>query len=529
MPRFANNNRLTFASSVKITLLSFAVALLFAGAVATVSGEDLNSPTAPLSRSKTNDDSQQQSKPTLFPTGGGNFGGGNLLSSLRFWEKENDKPKHKPTPSPASGNTAGKVVQRPPQPETLSQADSSPVGQANSVKMARSGATGLVPESSDNENGGMSDTRMSMGNAPLPANYAYVLSDGNTPTPRETRSEPISYPSYSYDARDWVEFFPIHEQEIAQEGVIVATTFKSPGSQLPQNPAYEDEHWNGHATTLPTQAPRNTVPNAITNAAAPFIPGPANNSPDLSPSYQKRLQHTTTCGVVVVQANFPLTEITSILDEINTLQRDLERFIGVPAPKEKIELCLFRDEDSYTRFLKEFFPNAPLDRRALFVKLDNKPGTLMVQKSKHFEIDLRHEMTHAIIHASIPKVPIWLDEGLAKYFEMPSNDRAGNNPYMTQVRWNARFGVPSLDRLAKMETIDDMGVKEYRDSWAWTHFLIHRSPETHRLLAGYLQMLAKLPEGKASRSRIPSLKLYLDDVVSNQREAFKEHFASAEK
>jgi hypothetical protein len=155
----------------------------------------------------------------------------------------------------------------------------------------------------------------------------------------------------------------------------------------------------------------------------------------------------------------------------------------------------------------------------------------MVQKAKHFEIDLRHEMTHAIIHASIPVVPIWLDEGLAKYFEVPLRDRAGKNPYMREVRNKLQFGlggVPSLDRLSKLETIDDMGAKEYRESWAWTHFLIHRSPETHRLLAAYLQMLANLPDG-ATRPSVPSLKLYLDDIMPNQREMFKEHFAAVEK
>jgi len=211
-------------------------------------------------------------------------------------------------------------------------------------------------------------------------------------------------------------------------------------------------------------------------------------------------------------------------------------------------LCLFKDESSYASFLQEYFPRAPRDRRALYIKLDNKPGTLLVQKSRHFEVDLRHEMTHAIIHASIPQVPIWLDEGLAKYFEVPMKDRAANHPYLSQVRRNARLGmVPSLDRLNKLETIDDMGAKEYQDSWAWVHFLIHRSPETHQLLAAYLQMLANWKPGERPKSSsegtfrtifdrittrqssIPSLKIYLDDMIPNQREAFREHFGAMEK
>jgi hypothetical protein len=305
----------------------------------------------------------------------------------------------------------------------------------------------------------------------------------------------------------------------------------------------ESVDWNGHTTEIVhhfAQEPRQTTGMPVSSLVLPVEKPPIN----LSPTYQKRLPHVQTCGVVVVQANFPLTEIATILEEIHQLQYDLNRYIGVPEPKEKIELCLFKDEDSYSRFLREFFPKAPTDRRALYIKLEDKPGTLLVQKSKDFEIDLRHEMTHAIIHASVSEVPIWLDEGLAKYFEVPPKDRWRSNPYLSRVRSDARFGiVPSLDRLVRLETIDDMSAKEYRDSWAWTHFLIHRSPETHHLLAAYLQMLATCsPQDEENtgsvlgrfpltqrRSLTPSLKLYLDDIVSNQREAFKEHFASSEK
>ena len=38
-------------------------------------------------------------------------------------------------------------------------------------------------------------------------------------------------------------------------------------------------------------------------------------------------------------------------------------------------------------------------------------------------IDLRHECTHALLHANLPMVPLWLDEGLAEYFEMPEAER----------------------------------------------------------------------------------------------------------
>ena len=531
MPRVTNNRRSVLVNSMKYTLFSFAVILLFAGVA--ITAENLDNPTAPISRGEKSDATGERQKTPLISVDN------KFLASLRFWEKK-DQPQPRPPVSASSSSMPGTP---PPRPSESSLIEKSLTGQpgASTEHSATVGTatTSAAPEPPSIENS--ADVRMSAGNAPLPpgrsANFAYDSSEGNAPLPREANPGTASYLSYSFDTRDWVEFFPLHEKNETDEGVLMATQTTSfrlsnpPPSQNEYN-EYKNDDWNGQATMLVTHVQREQI-QPVQTAVVHTVPTSVSveqPSIDLSPSYQNRLPYVQTCGVVVVQANFPLTEIAAILDEINLLQHDLSRYIGVPEPKEKIELCLFKDENSYNRFLKEFFPRAPQDRRALYVKLDNKPGTLMVQKSKNFEIDLRHEMTHAIIHASISIVPIWLDEGLAKYFEVPLHERAGGNHYMSQVRSNARFGaVPSLDRLVKLETIDDMGSREYRDSWAWTHFLIHRAPETHQLLAAYLQMLAKLPASRTKHSRIPSLKLYLDDIVPNQREAFKKHFSSTEK
>ena len=377
-----------------------------------------------------------------------------------------------------------------------------------------------------------------------------------------------SMSSYSFDSRDWVEYFPVEHLAENNEPVVhdpfssnqTTVVVAAPPSEAKQSSAVRNtstktaNDWNGAA--MPVKAsndppirqasaanPVANVPKTKKVRIEPVVPEDTDEIEeeeenhlgiDLKPSYAKKLKHTEVCGVVVVQSNFPLTEIKAMLEEIRLLQRDLNLYMGVPAPREKIELCLFRNEATYIQFLRETFPKAPRDRRALYIKLDGKPGTLLVQKTPEFEVDLRHEMTHAIIHASIRDVPIWLDEGLAKYFEVPIQNRAANNPYMKQIRWNVRFGgVPQLNRLEKLEHIGEMGAREYRDSWAWVHFMIHHSPQTHRLLAGYLQMLATLPEnadakGKSDSVRIPPLSLYLDDMMSNPRENYRTHFRGPE-
>ena len=536
------------ATNVKFMLVLFAGALLFFGMVA-VAADNMGSPSAPIAKTRPDEE-----RPAPLFTGDGKF-----LASLRFWEKNKGQPH----------------VSRPPQ-VTSTEKNSSPAGQSDAPVSQRLATTDAAPELPPNPYAAREGATYC--DAPLPdgllANLTY---EPNNRTSPEERTSAGSHVFYSSDTRDWVEFFhyPLdvgEEQGDSPEDFQeeTSTTFFWPPVANPQQIPITnaDDQWNGHATMLVAHVERSPVhvatSSGVQSPVVPMVspavsavgPSPPAEQPlpqmDLSPSYENRLPHVTTCGVVVVQANFPLTEVATILDEIAQLQHDLNRYIGVPAPREKIELCLFKNEESYINFLRDCFPKAPRDRRALYVKLDNKPGTLMVQKSKDFEVDLRHEMTHAIIHASIPKVPIWLDEGLAKYFEVPFQDRAGNHPYLSQVRWNAKLGtVPSLERLVKLETIDDMGSKEYRDSWAWTHFLIHRSPETHRLLAAYLQMLARwtgeageyaakpsssgrqifdsIARGGEKQAPIPSLKLYLDDILENQREMFKEHFSSMEK
>jgi len=508
-----------FSSNVKFTLVSFAAMLLFAG-TAIIAADGVSSPTSRVSRIDKNDATEER-QATLFPADG------KFLASLRFWEK-----KQKPPATVANDNTQFH--------ETPSASQNTPDKQPTTLVPNCPVTTDSAPEPPSSPY--VESEPGELGDAPLPGqttHFAYKPGNSEAATQRDPKPGATSYMSYSFDTRDWVEFFPIQQEQDATPEEILATTQKTslrlsdPHTPLTQHLTTEEDNWNGQSTTLVTHVQPAPLQTAI---PVPQI--------DLSPSYQKRLPYVQTCGVVVVQANFPLTEITAILDEINLLQHDLNSYIGVPEPKEKIELCLFKDEASYSSFLKEFFPRAPTDRRALYVKLTNKPGTLMVQKTNDFEIDLRHEMTHAIVHATIPNVPIWLDEGLAKYFEVPPPDRASQSPYMSRVRWNAKVGlIPSLDRLVKLETIDDMQAKEYQDSWAWTHFLIHRSPETQRLLAAYLRMLANwtpresartnpvvgLFAGDAKSTLAPSLKLYLDDIVPNQREAFKEHFGAGEK
>ena len=82
---------------------------------------------------------------------------------------------------------------------------------------------------------------------------------------------------------------------------------------------------------------------------------------------------------------------------------------------------------------------------------------------------------------------------------------------MSKLRWSARFGkAPSLEALENIRSLEDMGQTQYRNSWAWVHFMLHGSPDAHRELVAFLADIhAHTPPEKLSdrlRRRIPQLE-----------------------
>ena len=148
-------------------------------------------------------------------------------------------------------------------------------------------------------------------------------------------------------------------------------------------------------------------------------------------------------------------------------------------------------------------------RRAVYIK-DGGQGRVFAFRSPQFETDLRHECTHALLHASLKNVPLWLDEGLAGYFELPKDQRAFGNPHLSTVRWNAWLGiVPSIESLEKCTDVAKMGKAEYRDSWAWVCYMLNGPADAHEELVKYLQDLQSQnpPDLLSARlnGRIPEL------------------------
>ncbi|HVT26683.1 MAG TPA: hypothetical protein VHE81_01570 [Lacipirellulaceae bacterium] len=192
-------------------------------------------------------------------------------------------------------------------------------------------------------------------------------------------------------------------------------------------------------------------------------------------------------GPFIIQAQFPLQPYDKLFAELPNLERELIRTLGIKPAKEPIYVFLFDTADGYREYMHAHFPSVPY-RSALFVLENGAPNVYTYRKSD-LDIDLRHECTHALLHAALPVVPLWLDEGIAKYFEVPADKRAFDHPYFSDLKWkwSLRLGmVRSIESLEQRDDLSQMDAADYRYSWAWVHFMLHGPPAAHAALVSYL-------------------------------------------
>lgn len=196
-------------------------------------------------------------------------------------------------------------------------------------------------------------------------------------------------------------------------------------------------------------------------------------------------------GTAVLYSEFSLsaTDVWKELDEVTGL---LEKSAGIVATDERVEIVLFASQASYLKYLSAGIPQAR-HRRALFYK-NAGVSQIYAWNNRSLMTDLRHEMVHVRVHQHLPFAPLWLDEGLAECFE----ERLGSRADVSRrdlLRWQARVNqVSSLRVLERLPSAEAMDGDDYRDSWAWTSFLLAESDESRRVLRGYV---AEIHQGEA--------------------------------
>jgi hypothetical protein len=229
-----------------------------------------------------------------------------------------------------------------------------------------------------------------------------------------------------------------------------------------------------------------------------------------------------TAGQLVIHADFPVAGKHRLVRELDALRVDVSQELGLPVSDEPVHLYLFENTDRYDAFVARHYPAFPA-RRAFFVETDTTLSVFAAWQDRIAE-DLRHETTHGYVHAVVPAVPLWLDEGVAEFFETPKVDHGLHRGHVAHLAGRLLEGTwrPDLARLEAIASAGDMSQDHYAEAWCWVHWLLRTTPERRKLLQDYLADVRRDPE-------TPPLSVRLKHELSSSTDhgaAVKAHLAS---
>ncbi|MFO0913063.1 MAG: hypothetical protein U0795_08905 [Pirellulales bacterium] len=207
---------------------------------------------------------------------------------------------------------------------------------------------------------------------------------------------------------------------------------------------------------------------------------------------------------LVVHADFPLQDIQTELQELGELRQQLTGQLQHEIPVRPVHIYLFSDRATYHDYVRRQFPTAPL-RPALFIGTPTDDFLLAAQ-GPDLLVDLRHELTHSLLHRTWPDLPLWLDEGLAEYFEHADASAHPAAERLTALAGGGQW--PPADSLWAHDQPERLRAEDYALAYAWTRFLLE-SPAVDRavltrLLAGETTTQGPRTAGRAGRDRAVS-------------------------
>lgn len=172
-----------------------------------------------------------------------------------------------------------------------------------------------------------------------------------------------------------------------------------------------------------------------------------------------------------------------LVDELVELKTEIESKTGInlSGASTPIDVYLFKDEMSFREFTAQ--ANAVFsDRRAFFIRSKNALNVYGFWGMQVAE-DLRHEVTHGYLHSTIPLLDLWVDEGLAEYFEVNPDADGVNSAHVRLLAELVQQGSwrPSLERLESITDPTQLTQTDYAEAWLWVHFLMS-SPIGHEVL-----------------------------------------------
>jgi len=196
----------------------------------------------------------------------------------------------------------------------------------------------------------------------------------------------------------------------------------------------------------------------------------------------------------------PPKVLDSLLPSLVSLPEEIELATQLSLEKTEIHVLVFDTRRSLDEYLHRYYPGMRA-ANSMYIRgpnASNTPGLVLTWFHSEWLVDARHEATHAILHSKQTDIPLWIDEGLAEYFEYPSEQSISNqslsprsHPVHTKlIQTQLRFGqFANLQEQERWDPNKRLSNQQYRDAWGSVAFLLHHDDATKSEFQTYLKDL----------------------------------------
>jgi hypothetical protein len=221
-------------------------------------------------------------------------------------------------------------------------------------------------------------------------------------------------------------------------------------------------------------------------------------------------------GQFLLQSNSPMTKDSPAVRCLQSLERDVQQQLGFrpPATDDPVDIYVLEDRNAFDHFLKFYYPELP-PRRAFFIA-QGEDRVVYTYSNPRLEEDLRHEGTHALLRGGFGDIPLWLDEGLAEYFETDHTVPDAERTRLEQIaadlrgRWS-----PNLERLESLKDIRQMTPRDYREAWGWVHLFLNGPEPGKSILMGYLGEADRTGENARLAPRLARVQITDEQMLAH--------------
>jgi hypothetical protein len=252
---------------------------------------------------------------------------------------------------------------------------------------------------------------------------------------------------------------------------------------------------------------------SVTQLASSRTPAYLNNDNANSPSKPNKLAWPVqcNCGQFAIHSTVAQEKFEAFLPALAGLPIEMRNSLGIAITEEPIHVVVLESREALDQYAQKIMPSAP-SRRALYIR-HRGPGLVLTYFHPQWINDLRHECTHALLDASKMRLPVWLDEGMAEYFETLDDTPVCHASHLPAVQTQIRYGqVSDLERLEQMDPNTPLTAKDYRDAWSVVALMLNASQETKSVYCNYLQdMQQQRAAGLLSHRIAPKIRSWRDE------------------